>query len=142
MKARGVTYCLLAAGLLLFSLPMLAHHGTFVSYDSAHPVTTKAVMTEFHYTNPHIQLYFDVKDDKGNVTHWSAEGPDPAVLVQAGWGKKKTEAALAPGTEVTITFAPARNGKPAGTVSNVIFANGDSLCGLGGARGKGNCPEQ
>ena len=142
MKARLATSLLSTAALLLLGLPLAAHHGTFVSYDSAHPITAKAVMTEFHYTNPHIQLYFDVKDDKGNVTHWSAEGPDPAVLVQAGWGRKKTEAALAPGTEITITFAPARNGKPAGTVSNVVFANGDSLCGLGGARGTSNCPQE
>jgi hypothetical protein len=142
VRARFVNSLAVCAGLLIASVTMFAHHGTFVSYDSAHPVTMKAVMTEFHYTNPHIQLYFDVKDENGNVAHWSAEGPDPAVLVQAGWGRKKTEAALAPGAEITITVAPARNGKPVGTVSNVVFANGDSLCGLGGARGKGNCPQQ
>src|SRR6266699_609482 len=106
------SFSLLAAALLTFGVPGFAHHGTFVSYDAANPVTMKATVAEFHYTNPHIQLYFDVKDDNGNVTHWSAEGPDPAVLVQAGWGKKKTESALAPGAEITITIAPARNGKP------------------------------
>ena len=142
MKAKLLTFVVACAGFLMTAVLSFAHHGTFVSYDSAHPITTKAVVTEFNYTNPHIQLYFDVKDEKGNVTHWSAEGPDPAVLVQAGWGRKKTTAALAPGTEITVTFAPARNGKPAATVSNVVFANGDSLCGLGGARGKSNCPEQ
>ena len=117
----------------------LAHHGTFVSYDSDHPITMKATVTEFSYTNPHIQLYFDVKDDKGNVTHWSAEGPDPAVLVQAGWGRKKTISALSAGAEITITVAPARNGKPVGAVSNIILANGDSVCGLGGGRDAANC---
>lgn len=142
MRAKLRNSLAVCAGLLMMSAAVFAHHGTFVSYDTAHPVTMKAVMTEFHYTNPHIQLYFDVKDDSGNVTHWSAEGPDPAVLVQAGWGRKKTETSLAPGTEITITVAPARNGKPVGTVSNVVFANGESLCGLGGARGKGNCPQQ
>jgi hypothetical protein len=117
----------------------LAHHGTFVSYDSDHPVTMKATVTEFSYTNPHIQLYFDVKDDKGSVTHWSAEGPDPAVLVQAGWGRKKTISALSAGAEITVTVAPARNGKPVGAVSNIILANGDSVCGLGGGRDAANC---
>jgi hypothetical protein len=117
----------------------LAHHGTFVSYDSDHPVTMKATVTEFSYTNPHIQLYFDVKDDKGVVTHWSAEGPDPAVLVQAGWGRKKTISALSAGAEITVTVAPARNGKPVGAVSNIILANGDSVCGLGGGRDAANC---
>ncbi len=142
MKPRLLTSLFLGAGLALFSVSLFAHHGTFVSYDNTKQTTVKATITEFHYTNPHIQFYFDIKDDKGNVTHWSGEGPDPAVLVQAGWGRKKTEAALAPGSEVTITFTPARNGKPAAQISNVVFANGESLCGLGGARGKGNCPQE
>jgi Family of unknown function (DUF6152) len=142
VKAKILNSFLWGAVLLTLSVSLYAHHGTFVSYDTAHPVTMKGVITEFHYTNPHIQLYFDVKDASGKVTHWSAEGPDPAVLVQAGWGRKRTEGALAPGTEVTITVSPARNGKPVGTVSNVVFADGNSLCGLGGARGKGNCPQQ
>jgi hypothetical protein len=139
MKSELLTSLALGVALLIGSVEAFGHHGTFVSYDSANPVTMKAVVTEFHYTNPHIQLYFDVKDDKGEVTHWSAEGPDPAVLVQAGWGRKRTEAALAPGTEVTVTVAPARNGKPVGAVSNIVFANGDSVCGLGGGRGAANC---
>src|SRR5258707_4249275 len=95
--------------LVLIAAPAVAHHGTFVSYDAANPVTMKATVAEFHYTNPHIQLYFDVKDDKGNVTHWSAEGPDPAVLVQAGWGKKRTQAALGPGAAIPSTVRAAPN---------------------------------
>jgi hypothetical protein len=137
MKTKLLTsFFVLAAGL---SVSLFAHHGTFVSYDSANPVTMKAVVTEFRYTNPHIQLYFDVKDADGKVTNWSAEGPDPAVLVQAGWGKKRTQTALAPGAEITITVAPARNGKPVGTVSNIVLSNGDSVCGLGGGRTADNC---
>lgn len=140
MKLKpAILFPLTAAWLFLLSTAAMAHHGTFVSYDSANPVTMKATVVEFHFTNPHIQLYFDVKDDKGNVTHWSAEGPDPAVLVAVGWGRKKTTAALSPGAEITITVGPARNGKPVGTMSGIILANGDSVCGLGGGREAGNC---
>ena len=136
----GVLFFLTGAWLFLLSTTAIAHHGTFVSYDSANPVTMKATVVEFHFTNPHIQLYFDVRDDKGNVTHWSAEGPDPAVLVAVGWGRKKTTTALSPGTEVTITVAPARNGKPVGTMSRVVLSNGDSVCGVGeGGREAANC---
>jgi Family of unknown function (DUF6152) len=116
-----------------------AHHGTFVSYDPTKMFTTKATITEFQFTNPHIQIYFDIKDDKGVVTHWSAEGPDPAVLVAVGWGRKKTSGALAPGTEVTITIQPARNGKPVAEMNNIVLPNGDSVCGLGGSRNAPNC---
>lgn len=138
MKIRMLTMFALIAALVGFGANAFAHHGTFVSYDATKMFTTKATVTEFRFTNPHIQLFFDIKDDKGNVVNWSAEGPDPAVLVAVGWGRKKTIAALAPGTEITITIQPARNGKPVAEMNKIVLPNGDLVCGLGGAR-TGNC---
>jgi hypothetical protein len=138
MRIPVLTTLACGAGLIAFAGAAFGHHGTFVSYDATKMFSTKATVTEFRFTNPHIQLFFDVKDDKGEVTHWSAEGPDPAVLVAVGWGKKKTMNALAPGTEITITLQPARNGKPVGEMNNIILPGGDLVCGLGGAR-TGNC---
>jgi len=133
MKTSFLTLPLiLASGLLLSSVSAYAHHGTFVSYDTEHPVTMKATVTEFHFTNPHMQLYFDVTGDDGKVTHWSVEGADPAVWVQAGWGRKRTQAALAPGTKITITCSPARNGKPVGSGAKIVLENGEIV---GPARG-------
>src|SRR5262249_47340862 len=94
--------------MILMALPIAAHHGTGASYDLSSPITLKGAVTEFHYTNPHPQLYFDVTDDKGEVAHWTAEFyPNPAQLIQGGWGRKRSEAALMPGTKITITLAPA-----------------------------------
>ena len=139
MKGRLLKAFVFGAGLVILSSAARGHHGTFVSYDTTKTYTTKATVTEFRYTNPHIQLFFDVKDDKGVVTHWSAEGPDPAVLVAVGWGRKKTTAALAPGAEITITISPARNGKPVAEMSNIVLASGESVCGLSGARNSAAC---
>ena len=77
--------------------------------------------------------------DKGVVTHWTAEGPDPAVLVAVGWGRKKTSAALTAGTKIKITIQPARNGKPVAEMNNIQLPNGDAVCGLGGSRKFKNC---
>lgn len=138
MKTSFLTLpAILIGGLFIGAASLFAHHGTFVSYDSQHPITLKGTVTEFHFTNPHMQLYFDVTDDKGNVTHWSTEGPDPAVWVQAGWGKKRTEAALAPGTKITITLSPARNGKPVGSGARIVLENGQTV---GPAGGRGGAP--
>ena len=60
---------------LVCAVVALAHHGTFVSYDSDHPVTLKGTVTEFRFTNPHMQLYFDVTDEKGNVTTGAPKAP-------------------------------------------------------------------
>ena len=77
-----------------------AHHGTLINYDRSKQWTAKAVVTEFQYVNPHAQLFFDVTDDKGNVTHCSGELlPNPAQLLRNGWTRKRSVEALQAGTE-------------------------------------------
>jgi len=58
----------------------------------------------------------------------------------------REEAALAAGTEVTITLAPSRLGTPVGLINKIVNAQGDSILGLtalgggpgaGGAEGRG-----
>jgi uncharacterized protein DUF6152 len=143
MKHKLTTYFLFSAGLLLLCTMLFAHHGTGVSYDNAKAFVAKATVTEFRYANPHPQLYFDVKDEEGNVEHWSGElAPNPAQLIQAGWGKKRSEAALTPGTEVMVTIAPARAGGPVGLIQKIVNSKGEQVLGaiaLGppaGAEGK------
>ena len=139
MKARvPVLPLILIGSLLVVSVSLFAHHGTFVSYDTKHPVTFTGVVAEYHFTNPHTQLYFDVADAKGTVTRWAAEGPAPEIWVEAGWGKKRTEATLAPGTKITITLSPARNGKPVGAAAKIFLANGEQV----GPAGAGEPPNQ
>lgn len=127
MKIKSI-----GAALFVICAPMFAHHGTGVSYDNSKAYTVKATVTEFRYANPHPQLFFDVKDDKGNVTHWSGEiAPNPAQLVQTGWGRKRSEAALGPGTEVTLTIAPSFAGTPVGLVNKITNAKGENILGMG-----------
>ncbi len=96
-------------GLAVVTLPAAAHHGTLSTYDRDKQWTRDAVVTSFHYANPHPQLFFDLSDDKGNVEHWAAELlPNPAALLRAGWTRARSLEALAPGTKVKITIAPAR----------------------------------
>ena len=67
MKTKWLS---LVPGLLLVCGASLAHHGN-ASFDTEHSVTLKATITSFVWTNPHSQIYFDVKDENGRVTHWS-----------------------------------------------------------------------
>ena len=72
-----------------------------------------------------------MKDDKGTLVHWSGEiAPNAAQLQQEGWGKKRSEAALASGTEVTITLAPSRAGTPVGLINKIVSAGGGSILNL------------
>jgi hypothetical protein len=131
MKSKFAISLLSVAVLLAVGVPLSAHHGTGVSYDASKPVTMKGVVTEFRYANPHPQLFFDVTDDKGTVAHWSGEFyPNPAQLVQAGWGRKRSEAALTPGTQITVTVAPARAGGPVGALVKLVNDKGEVIMGV------------
>ncbi len=131
MKAKFAVSFLSVVALLALGMPLSAHHGTGVSYDASKPVTMTGVVTEFRYANPHPQLFFDVTDDKGNVAHWSGEFyPNPAQLVQAGWGRKRSEAALTPGTKITVTVAPARAGGPVGALVKLVNEKGEVIMGV------------
>src|SRR4051794_19998494 len=101
-KTINLTLCMAAIAALAW-----AHHGSAVSYDLAQRVTMKGTITGFKYINPHPALFWDVTDAAGKVTHWSGEiAPNTAQLQQEGWGRKRSEAALAAGSAVTITLSP------------------------------------
>ena len=44
-------------------LPLLAHHGTGVAYETEKTVTVKGVVTEWIWANPHCGLLFDATDE-------------------------------------------------------------------------------
>ena len=125
----------IALGLLaatLASAALGAHHGTLINYDRDKPWTSKAVVSEFHYVNPHAQIFFDVTDAKGKTTHYSGELlPNPAQLVRSGWTKKRSVAALQAGTVIKITVAPARAGGTAVLVLRIENEKGEELLGGG-----------
>src|SRR5262245_19779650 len=56
------TFFLVISSILLTTISLSAHHGTAASYDSTRSLTLTGTVTEFVFSNPHAQLYFDVKD--------------------------------------------------------------------------------
>ena len=101
MKRYRLNILIAAAALLLVGIPLWAHHGN-AAYDDKNPITIKGTVTEFAWTNPHVQIYLDVKDDKGGVVHWSVETYSPGKLVRAGWTKDSVKA----GDQVSINLIP------------------------------------
>src|ERR1700730_12108857 len=67
-----VIWTVLALGILAAPVTLFAHHGNAI-YDESKAVTVKGVVTEWVWANPHCLLEFDVKDDKGQSVHWTAE---------------------------------------------------------------------
>ena len=120
---KVVTILASIAGLLLLCSSSVAHHGVNSEYDGSHPITLKGTVTEYAFSNPHIQIYFDVKDDKGNVVHWSCETLSPGKLIRSGW----TKDGVKPGDDITITLIPAKSGAPVGFLNKLVLPDGKTL---------------
>ena len=93
--------------LLAVSVPLFAHHGG-ASYETDKSVIVKGTVTAFVWSNPHVFVKVDVKDDSGNVTHWIVEAQNPVSMMQIGWSKDTFKA----GDQVEIDAMPAKNGNP------------------------------
>jgi hypothetical protein len=121
-KATTLLAVLFSAGALF------AHHGNS-AYDETARVPIKGTVTEFIWTNPHSQIYLDVKDSSGKVINWGVETNSPGILSRAGW----TRRALKAGDQITIIVCPAKNGQPVAYAGSgdpgtkVIFADGREL---------------
>ena len=142
MRRSRSAAVLTIAGALIVSAAPAAHHGTLISYDRSKQWTAKAVVTEFRYVNPHAQIFFDVTDEKGTVTHWSGELlANPAQLIRNGWTRKHSTEVLQAGTNITITAAPARAGGQVVLVLKIVSEHGEELLS-GGPNAGGPEPPQ
>lgn len=127
-----------ATTLLTVAMPLLAHHGTGISYDLQNQWTTKATITEFQYKNPHPWLEFDRVNEKGETEHWTAELiTNPTFLLRAGWGKARSVEALEPGTVVELGLATAYAGGFSAVVLEIRNDKGEPILGTGGRPGAG-----
>jgi len=126
MNFKLGTSIILIAGLLAVCDPLWAHHGNS-AYDEEHWITISGTVTEFVWSNPHCQIFMDVKGDKGAVVNWAIESQSPGILRRNTW----TRTSVKPGDQITITLAPAKNGAPVGFSGNkmgkVVFPDGHTL---------------
>jgi hypothetical protein len=122
MKSK--LFAVLAAGvvLLVVSGPMLAHHGG-AQYDTKHAVTVTGTVTEYLFTNPHVQIHFDVKDESGNVEKWIAETASPQRLFSFGWNAKTLKA----GDKITVTGAQLKDGQKIVSIIKLVGGNAPTL---------------
>jgi Family of unknown function (DUF6152) len=108
MRKNLGTLLILLAGFIAAATPLPAHHGN-ASYDAEKSYIVKGTVTDYIWSNPHVFIKVDAKDESGNVTHWVVEGQNPVSMTQIGWTKNTFK----PGDEVEIDAMPAKNGNPA-----------------------------
>jgi len=110
---------LLGALLAQLSGVATAHHAG-VMFDSESEVTMSGVVKEFQFTNPHSWLLVDVTNDDGSVTTWGFEAEGPSIMMRRGIRPGD----LTPGTQLTITGHPMRDGRPAAAWTKAVRSDG------------------
>ena len=123
MKLKLGTSLALLVSFAAMGVPLFAHHGTGVAYETGKTITLKGTVTEWIWANPHCGLLFDVTDEKGQVIHWGAELGNPHSLSMSGFSRD----VLKPGDKITIRGKPARSGAPRIEFDGLIFADGRVL---------------
>ena len=122
MKNKFVALLGVAVALLMASESAFAHHG-MTTYDLQRRITMKGTVTRFDFANPHVLLYFDVKDVKGTVVPWVGETGSPNMMRRGGWNKNT----LKPGDQITVSGQPAKNGSPSMRFLKIVLSNGQEL---------------
>ena len=132
---RAVSLVLASLTVAGHSTSVLAHHGAS-PYDTAQSVTLTGTVTQFRFTNPHVLIYANVRNDAGEMVEWSGELTSPNRLARAAGPNASDRDAvrwskdiLKPGDTVQLTGNPARNGAPQLRLRKVVDANGIALVG-------------
>jgi len=99
--------------------PAFAHH-SFAMFDAEKTITTKGVVTEYEWTNPHSWLRVNVADASGKQLQWAFEMSSPATMTGLGM----TPDTVKPGDLVTVTYHPLKDGSRGGQFMQALLPNG------------------
>jgi hypothetical protein len=112
---KRLFYLSAVAGICLALVPAAWAHHSQSEFDSRAKVEVDGTVTKVEWKSPHVWVYVDVTDGKGQKANWSFELPSPNTLMRRGW----TRDSLKPGDRVKVAGAPARN-FPAIAIANSI----------------------
>ena len=123
----------MTAGFLMIAIPLFAHHGTAGVYDNTVRITTKATVTQYIWANPHVQVYFALKNDKGEEQTWGIETVSPGNALANGWTKNTFKF----GDKILVSLVPAKGDRTFGSCAQIVIVadgrrfGGTGRCGMG-----------
>jgi hypothetical protein len=127
MKRKLLMFLAAVGSLAILAGSAMAHHGV-AGYDMTKTITLHGTVTKFDWSNPHVVVYVDAKNEGGEMQHWTIEFAAPVHMVRAGWSKNSMKT----GDDIIIETHPSRNGAPVGITSTITFilktvVNGQAL---------------
>jgi hypothetical protein len=122
---------LIAAGLLLFAIPVWAHHAFAAEFDENKQIKVRGTVTKMEWINPHAWLHISVKGNDGAIVNWDIELGPPNALIKRGWTKNSLPA----GTELLVEGYQAKDGSFRANGRDITFPDGKKL--FAGSAGTG-----
>jgi hypothetical protein len=135
MVRKASLWCV-AGAILMFAVPLAAHHSVSAEFDSNKPITFTGKVVKVEWMNPHIYTHVEAKDpDSGKVTTFKVEGGPPNSLFRQGWRRDT----LKTGDTVTVSGVRAKIATSTNIgLATITTADGKRIFGSqggGGARG-------
>ena len=127
MRITRVGVFALCIGIFAHAPFASAHHGT-ANYDTGKQITVTGAVTGFEFVNPHVQIFWDTKDDSGAAQKWQGELTSPNRLSRVGWSKSTLKA----GDTITISGYPTKSGSHEIWIQKIVTGDGQELQTGGG----------
>ncbi|MFP3947757.1 MAG: DUF6152 family protein, partial [Longimicrobiales bacterium] len=86
MKSRliyGIS-AVVAAGVLIYAAPAVAHHAFGAEFDPDAPIRLEGEVVRLEWVNPHSWIHLEVETEDGGSEVWMVEGGTPNVLLRRG----------------------------------------------------------
>src|SRR5687767_2363479 len=122
MKNKFLVLLSLVVGLLMVPVPISAHHSDAL-FDRSRLIKIKGTVTKYAFINPHVQIYFKVKEANGQFRIWTTQANAPGPMRKEGWSPDT----LKPGDEVTVWGFANMDGRPGMTWVRIVMADGKAL---------------
>jgi hypothetical protein len=106
VNVRAPSVAVAATLVAAFALPVAAHHALVAKFDDTKALTLEGVVTAVDWRNPHVHVFFNVRDGAGAVHNWAAELESTVLLRKSGW----SHTTLEPGDAIRVAGFPARDG--------------------------------
>ena len=108
------------SGWILAGGTVLAHHSLSAVYNIRGSGEVTGVIKKVEFINPHGGMTLEVPNDDGTTTEWELTTGSANTLASLGFGGEGPNTVIA-GDTVTITYFPARNGKPLGFIRSITL---------------------
>jgi hypothetical protein len=115
----------LTLGLLTLMLSTIAqaHHTSLAIFDPTATTEIEGVVTDVHWSNPHVRLDIGVADAAGDITEWNIELTSLSAFRSRGYATAFVEV----GEKVKVYGNPAKSGLPSMEGLNLLLENGTEM---------------